>query len=107
MTAVQMMSPIETANCNTTSAARSRPEPGVSAADRFALSTCAGWKRERKKAGYRPLATPTIKASADRRKQDAAAAKIIEREIGVEECREGPDQQLDQRHRNKHRSPPR
>ena len=41
----------------------------------------------------------------DRRKQDAAAAKIIYREIGVQKCCEGPDQQLDQRHRNKHRSP--
>jgi hypothetical protein len=46
-----MMRPIETANWATTRTLRSRPEPGVSAADLLALSTCAGWKRDRKKAG--------------------------------------------------------
>ena len=42
-------------------------------------------------------------SQADRRQQDPVRAEIVEREVGIEEGRERPHQQLDQRQRKQHR----
>ena len=97
------MSPIETANCMTTSAARSRPEPGVSAAERFAFKTCAGWNRDRKKAGIEAADDPHHKVRRDGGQEDSVAPEIAKREVGIEESGERAHQELHQRQRKQHR----